>query len=394
MDIPTLRNAYVAKKKVLVRTGFDLPLDADGNITDDTRIMRSIPTIRYLLEHGAEQVIIMTHTGRPKGNEARLRTDKIAKRLSGILEEEVTKIDDLGENGIPDPKVDRIVMLENLRFDPREKSKEASERDSLGKQLATLADLYINDSFSTCHRDHASMTSIPKFMPGCIGLSVEEEVTTITDALKEPERPFVSIIGGVKADKLNAVANLLERVDKILIGGALAFTLLKKFGKEVGKTRTDTEGLSGFDEIITKIKESDKVILPVDAMLGCEFKEDTGSKVCTIEGMDPEWMALDIGPETIRMFREEISRAKTIIWNGPMGVFEFEKFAEGTKEVARAMAETDAIKIVGGGDSGAAVERSGLKDKMTLVSSGGGASLELFEGKELIALKALVKNYP
>ncbi|MFH1063764.1 MAG: phosphoglycerate kinase [Candidatus Woesearchaeota archaeon] len=392
MDLPTLRNAYVAKRKVLVRTGFDVPLDADGNITDDARILISVPTIRYLLEHGAEQVIIITHTGRPKYKEPKLRTDKLARKLSGILGEEVTKIDDLGENGIPDPKVDRIVMLENLRFDPREKSKDITERDSLGRQLAALADIYVNDSFSTCHRDHASMTSIPKFIPGCIGLSVEEEISTITRAMKEPERPFISIIGGVKADKLNAVANLLDRVDKILIGGALAFTLLKRFGKDVGKTKTDTEGLAGFDELIHKIKESDKVVLPVDAMMGREFKEDTESKVCTIEGIDPDWMALDIGPETIKQFKAEIYSANTIIWNGPIGVFEFDKFAKGTREVANAMADAGTIKIVGGGDSGAAVEKLGLKDKMTLVSSGGGASLMLFEGKELIALKALLKE--
>lgn len=331
----------------------------------------------------------MTHIGRPKSREGKFMTDRLAAKLSDLLGETVTKIDDFGENGLPDHNIDRVVMLENLRFDPREKDNDSKQRDELGKHLASLADIYVNDSFSTCHRDHASMTSVPKFIPGCVGLSVEQEVSTIKTALDDPKRPFISIIGGVKADKLNAVDNLLEKVDTILIAGALSFTLLKKFGDEVGRTQVDTEGLEEFDNLIKRIKNNPKVILPVDAVLADRFDKDAKSKITSIDSIDPEWMALDIGPETTNKFKDIISSAKTIIWNGPIGVFEFDRFADGTREVAQALADSDATTIVGGGDSGAAVEKLGLKDKMTLTSSGGGASLTLFEGKELVALKHL-----
>lgn len=389
MELPTLHNVYIGKKRVLVRTGFDVPIDEKGNILDDSRIRISVPTIKYLLEHGAAQVIVITHIGRPKDKENHLKTDRLAAKLSELIGEQVKKIDSLGEKGIPGPEAARIVMLENLRFDPREKDKDPEKKDSLGKQLASLADIYVNDSFSTCHRDHASMTSVPKFIPGCAGLSVEHEVSTITKALEDPERPFISIIGGVKADKLNAIANLIDRVDMILVAGALAFTLLKQFGREVGKTKTDTEGLAGFNDLLPRIKDNPKVILPVDAVLADRFDKDAQSKIASIDSMDPAWMALDIGPETINLFKEKLAGAKTIVWNGPIGVFEFDRFANGTKEIAQALAGSGATAIVGGGDSGAAVEKLGLKDRMTLVSSGGGASLELFEGKELVALKAL-----
>ncbi|MBW2967213.1 phosphoglycerate kinase [Candidatus Woesearchaeota archaeon] len=394
MDLPTLQNIYIAGKRVLVRTGFDVPLDDDGNITDDSRIRISAPTVKYLLEHKAEQVIIITHIGRPKDREEHLQTDRLAERLADLIGHPVRKLDSFGEAGMPAPDKAKVVMLENLRFNPFEKSKESGERDEFGKQLAGLADIYVNDSFSTCHRDHASMTSVPKFIPGCVGLSVEQEVTTIRKAMDSPERPFVSIIGGVKADKLNAVANLLDRVDKILVAGALAFTLLQKFGKEVGKTKTDSEGLAGFNDLLPQIQGNHKIELPVDAVLADRFDAGAESKTTGIDSIDPGWMALDLGPETINNFRTIINEAKTIIWNGPIGVFEFDKFAQGTKDIAQALAKAKdrgATVIVGGGDSGAAVEKLGLKDRMTLVSSGGGASLELFEGKELVALKALEK---
>jgi len=387
--IPTLENAYFAKKKVLLRAGFDVPLDASGNITDDTRIRVSLPTIKYLLDHGALQIVIMTHIGRPKNNEPNLKTDNVAKRLGEILGQKVLKVNDWGESGIPKPEECRVVLLENLRFNPGEKEKDPIKRDAFGKNLASLADVYVNDAFSNCHREHASMTSVPKFIPGCVGLSVGKEVSTIKTAMENPKRPFISIIGGVKADKLNAVSNLLDKVDKILIAGALAFTLLKEFGKEVGKTKTDSEGLSEFKDLIGKIKGNPKVVLPIDAVLGTEFSNNSDSSIASVDNIDKDRMALDIGPETVKLFKREIESAKTIIWNGPVGAFEFEKFAGGTKEVAAAMANNSGTKIVGGGDSGAAVEKLGLKDKMTLVSSGGGVSLQMFEGKDLPAIKAL-----
>lgn len=391
MDFPTLQSIYVGGKRVLVRAGFDVPIDDAGNILDDSRIRISIPTIKYLLEHGAKQIIVMTHLGRPEEKDPASKTDKAAAKLSELIGEKVVKVDDFGEKGIPDPKKARIVMLENLRFDPREKSKDLAKRDGFGKQLASLADVYVNDAFSNCHRDHASMTSVPKFLPSCAGLSVEKEVSTISKAMESPERPFVSIIGGVKADKLNAVANLMKRVDKILIAGALAFTLLKQFGKEVGKTKTDTEGLAEFSALVDEIRNSPKVVLPVDAVLADSFSNDAKTKISSTDNIDKDWMALDIGPETIKRFRQELANAKTIVWNGPIGVFEFEKFADGTREIANAMASSSATTIVGGGDSGAAVEKLGMKEKFTLVSSGGGVSLEMFEGKELVAIKALEK---
>jgi phosphoglycerate kinase len=378
MDAPTLQNVYIGGKRILLRAGFDVPIDDAGNILDDSRIRISLPTIKYILEHGAKQVIVMTHLGRPEERDPASKTDKTAARLSELLGEKVVKIDDFGEKGIPDPKKAKLVMLENLRFDPREKSKDQVKRDEFGKQLASLADIYVNDAFSNCHRDHASMTSVPKFIPGCVGISVENEVSTISKAMESPERPFISIIGGVKADKLNAVGNLLKRVDRILIAGALAFTLLKQFGKEVGKTKVDTEGLAEFSSLVAEIRNNPKVILPVDTMLADSFSNDARTKISSVDSIDKDWMALDIGPETIKRFRQEIANAKTVIWNGPIGVFEFDKFATGTKEIAGAMAGSSAVTIVGGGDSGAAVEKLGMKDKLTLVSSGGGVSLELF----------------
>jgi phosphoglycerate kinase len=392
MELPTLENMYIGGKIALVRAGFDVPIDDKGNVLDDARIRASLPTFKYLLEHGVKQIIVITHIGRPKEKERKFMTDKVAARLSELLGEDVHKLDDWGEHGVPDPKVDRIVIFENLRFNSCEKDKDPLKRDAFGKALASFADFYVDDAFSNCHREHASMTSIPKFIPGCVGFSVLKEVSTITKAMESPEHPFVSIIGGVKADKLNAVGNLIDRVDKILIAGALAFTLLKQFGKEVGKTKTDTEGLGGFADLVEKIRNSPKVLLPVDAVLADSFSNDAHTKISSVDNIDKEWMALDIGPETIKKFKESIQGAKTIIWNGPIGVFEFEKFSAGTREIASAMADSKATTIVGGGDSGAAVEKLGMKDRMTLVSSGGGVSLELFEGKELPAITALARK--
>ncbi len=394
--LPTIKEAYVAKKKVIVRTGFDVPLDEQGNITDDRRIRLSVPTIKYLLEHQAEQVIVIAHVGRPdiKNPDPKLKMDRIAESLSRLLNHPVKKLDDHGEKGIPSPERHDVIMLENLRFDSREKSKDQEKRDDFGRFLAGHADLYVNDSFSTCHRDHASMTSIPKFIPGCAGLSVEKEVSTITKALEDPEHPFVSIIGGVKADKLNAVKNLIARVDKVLIAGALAFTVLKGLGKEVGASKVDKEGLEEFQDMLEIIKkdiesEESKIILPTDCVVANEFSNDAMSTKTGVDTIKEGWMALDLGPETINHYKEILSNAKTIIWNGPIGVFEFEQFRKGTEEIANTLADSAATTIVGGGDSANAVDSLNLSEKMTLVSSGGGASLTMFEGRPLVALKAL-----
>jgi phosphoglycerate kinase len=285
-------------------------------------------------------------------------------------------------------------MLENLRFNPAEKSKDPIKRNEFGKHLANLADIYINDAFSVSHRDHASMTSIPKYIPGCIVLNLQHEIKTINDSLEQPERPFISIIGGVKADKLSAISNLLDKADKILVAGALGFTILKYFGNDVGKSKTDMDGLENFKDILAKIKDNPKVWLPTDAVISTNFSNDSKSSVVNCDAIPSESMALDIGPNTIKSYTKEILDAKTIIWNGPIGVFEFEKFANGTIEIAKAIGNNknnNCVTIVGGGDSASAVNKLKLTESFTLVSSGGGASLKLFEGKTLIAIEVLKK---
>ena len=385
---PTLKEAYFAKKVVLVRTGFDVPLGPDGEILDDRRIRLSVPTIKYLLDHQAKHIIIITHMGRPdtKDPNPHLKTDVLAGRLGDLLEIPIIKVD-----GFSDIPAERIVMLENLRFDKREKSKDMIQRDAFGKELAALADIYVNDSFSTCHRNHASMTSIPKFLPGVIGLSVEKEVSTISDTLASPNHPFVSVIGGLKADKLNAVSNILKKVDRILIGGALGFSILKARGLDVGKTKIDSEGLSSMQDILRIVKDNDKIVLPKDCLVAKEFSADAMPGVCDADSIPNDSMALDIGPKSVREYTEILNTAKTIVWNGPIGVFEFDNFSKGTSAVAHAIADNPGVTIVGGGDSADAIDKLGLADQMTLVSSGGGASLQMFEGKELVALKALKK---
>ena len=383
----TLQDApNLAGKKVLVRVDFNVPLDDQGNVRNDKRIRFAMPTIKHLLEKGAKQVILMTHVGRPKNKEENLKTDKIAEALSGLMGKEVAKVDDWGKKGLPETQ---LVMLENLRFNDGEKSKVDSERDEFGKQLASLADIYVNDAFSNSHRSHASMTSVPKFIPGFAGLGVENEVSQIKKAMENPEHPVVAVMGGLKADKLTAVDNLMNIADRILMAGALSFMLLKAQGFSMGDSKIDDEGLGEMAELIKKIGESDKVILPVDAIIADNFSNEANRKEVPVDLVEDGWMALDIGTATIEKYKQEISAAKTILWFGPIGVFEMEKFANGTREIGNAIAQSEGVSIVGGGESASAVEAMGLEDKMTLVSTGGGASLKMIEGKELPAIKIL-----
>ncbi|MBI2549332.1 phosphoglycerate kinase [Candidatus Woesearchaeota archaeon] len=386
MDVPTLTDRDFTDKRVLMRVGFDLPLDEHGNITDDKRIQVSLPSINYVLDHGAKQLVLMCHLGRPKNKEPHLRTDKVAERLRELLDREVVKVDDWGEHGLPDK---RVVFLENLRFHPGEKSKNPEERDAFGKQLASLADRYVNDAFSNCHRDHASMTSVPKYIHGCIGASVAKEVRLIESCLEHPQKPVVAVIGGLKADKLNAMKHLLGIADKIVVGGALAFTLLKASGYEVGNSKVDVEGLEELKDIVAEVMNNPKVLLPLDAVVADKFDAQAKSKTVPIQGIEPGWMALDIGPQTVQLYQEQLKTAKTILWFGPIGVFEMEKFAQGTREIAQTIAQLKVTSIIGGGDSANAVHSLGLEDKMTLVSTGGGASLTLVEGNTLPALEVL-----
>lgn len=388
MKLQTLQDAPdLSGKKIIVRVDFNVPLDDEGNVRNDKRIKHAIPTIKYLLEKGVKQVILMSHVGRPKNNEPNLKTDKIAAHLAELLGQPVAKVDDWGESGLPEGGV---VMLENLRFHPGEKSKDEAEAEAFSKQLAGLADFYVNDAFSNSHRKHASMM-LPRLMPGFAGLGVEKEVNAIKKAIEDPQHPLVAVIGGVKADKLTAIDNLLETADSILVAGALAFTLLKAQGKNMGSSKIDDEGLSELTELVEKIKASDKVLLPVDAVVANEFSNDAESKIVSVDEVEDDWMALDIGPETIKNYLEKIKSAKTILWFGPIGVFEMKKFSLGTEEIGEAIAESDAMSIVGGGDSASAVCSLGLEEKISLVSTGGGASLKMIEGKELPAIKILEK---
>jgi len=379
-DFPDL-----ADKKVIVRVDFNVPLDDEGNVRDDKRIRHAIPTLKHLLSAGAVQLILMTHVGRPKNNEPNLKTDKIATKLSELMGEEVVKVNDWGENGLPSAK---IVMLENLRFHPGEKSKNEAEAGAFSKQLAGLADVYVNEAFSNSHRKHASMM-LPKLMPGCVGLGVEKEVSAIKKAIENPEHPVVAVIGGLKADKLTAINNLLTIADDILVAGALAFTLLKAEGKNMGASKIDDEGLSEMGDLVNKIKDNPAVHLPVDCVVADRFAEDADSKDVSVDSVEDGWMALDIGPETVGHYVAKLKEAKTILWFGPIGVFEMEPFSHGTRMIGRTIAESDAVSIVGGGDSASAVAAMGLADQMTLVSTGGGASLKMIEGKELPAIKIL-----
>lgn len=375
-------------RKVLIRLGSDVPVDENGDILDDSRIIISLPTIQYILKNNPKQIILICHVGRPKENEERYSTTKIAKRFSDLLGEEIIKLD--GWSKLPDSK---IVFLENLRFNPFEKSKNLEERDEFGKQLAFLADVFVQDAFSNSHHDQASMTSIPKFIPSCVGSLVEKELTIIGKAMNNPEHPLISIIGGLKAEKLNAVHNIMQKADKVLIAGALAFTVLNSMGHSMGKSKIDNEGLNKLKDLIDEIKNSDKIMLPKDAVIADNFSGDAQSKIVNIDSVPDDWMALDLGPKTIKEYIDVLKNAKTIVWNGPIGVFEFEKFAKGTRDIVNTLSNLDATVIVGGGDSAEVVHSMGNAEKMTHVSSGGGASLTLFEGKPLVAIKALEENY-
>jgi 3-phosphoglycerate kinase len=380
-DIPELTG-----KKVFVRVDFNVPLDENGNVRDDKRIQHAVPTIQYLLDKGVSQIILTSHLGRPKNNEPHLMTNKVAEKLGELLGQDVVKVDDWGENGLPEAK---IVMLENIRFHKAEKSKIESERDEFGKQLASLADIYVNEAFSNSHRKHASMTSIPKYIPGYAGLGVEKEVDAISKAIESPESPLVAVIAGLKADKIVAIHNLLPVADKILIGGALAYNLLKLKGYNIGNTKADNEGMEEMSDIVKEISESPKIELPTDAVVADAFDENANVKEVPVDGIEDGWMALDIGPKTIERYVGILNEAKTILWFGPIGVFEMSPYRNGTKEIGQAIANSDAITIIGGGDTAGAVKKFELTEKMTLVSTGGGASLTMIEGRELPALAVL-----
>ncbi len=386
----TLNDFDFKSKKVLLRVDFNVPLDNKGRVIDDFRIRSALPTINYLIDKGAK-IIILTHVGRPRGKIVEnLRTNSVANRLRKFLNMDVVKLNEcIGKDvrqSISKMEENKIIMLENVRFHPEEKDTNEKVRDKFAKKLASLADLYVNDAFGNCHRNHASMTNITKFLPSCAGLLVQKELKMLKIANK-PKRPFVIVSGGAKADKINIIANLVRKADKILLSGALAFIFLKVKGYKC-EFKADLEGFEFKEEKIKALLKTKKIILPKDVVLAEKFEEHAKSvivKTSDIRG----GFGLDIGPDTIKYYKKFLKNAKTILWFGPVGVFEWKRFSKGTREVAKFIANSNAITIVGGGDSAAVVAKLNLIDKMTHVSTGGGASLFFLEGKKLPAIEAL-----
>jgi phosphoglycerate kinase len=387
MNKRSVRDLDVRDKRVLVRVDFNVPVK-DGQVTDDTRIRRALPTIRYLLEEGARPILI-SHLGRPKGEpDPKYAMDPVAARLEELLGEPVVKFDAaVGpevEVAIDDWDGKGVVLLENSRFYPGETSNDPEFAD----QLAALADLYVNDAFGAAHRAHATTVGVAKRLPAAAGLLMEEEIDYLDKVLEDPERPFVAILGGAKvSDKLGVIESLLETADSLLIGGAMGFTFFRAQGCEIGSSLVEDDYLEEAKRLMEEA--GDRLVLPVDVVVAEAMEEDAESETVAVDGIPPGKMGLDIGQETVDLFEGHISGARTIFWNGPMGVFEIDAFAKGTEGVARAVAESGATSVVGGGDSVAAVNKLGLEDLMGHISTGGGASLEYIEGKELPGIAVL-----
>ncbi|HOF05693.1 MAG TPA: phosphoglycerate kinase [Syntrophales bacterium] len=379
-------------KRVLFRFDYNVPLDSSGHIADDTRIRATLPTINYALDEGA-RVIIISHLGRPKGKvkpEASLAP--VARRLSRLLQKEVPLAPDcIGEETaalVAALKPGDVILLENLRFHPEEEKND----DGFARQLAAYADVYIDDAFGNAHRAHASNVAITKFVPECGGgFLMKKELNYFQKCLEKPARPFVAIIGGSKVSgKLEALVNLIRKVDKMIIGGGMAFTFLKALGYEVGKSLVEEDLMPKAREVMQTARELGvKFYLPVDCVMAEKMSAEAETKIVPVQEMNSHWMGLDIGPATITLFTEALTNAKTIVWNGPMGVFEIDAFGRGTAAMVHSIANSYAMTIVGGGDTDVAVHKTGESDKITYISTGGGASLELLEGKTLPGIAAL-----
>ena len=382
-----VRDLDVGDKRVLVRVDFNVPVK-DGEVTDDTRIRRALPTIGYLLEEGARPVLI-SHLGRPKGEpDPKYVMDPVAARLQELLGEPVEKLDAAVGPEVVEALDDwdgrGVVLLENSRFYPGETSNDPEFAD----QLAALADLYVNDAFGAAHRAHATTVGVAERLPAAAGLLMEEEIDYLDKVLEDPDRPFVAILGGAKvSDKLGVIESLLGIADSLLVGGAMGFTFFKALGHEIGGSLVEDDYL---DEAKRLMEEAgDRLVLPVDVVVADAMEEGAESETVPVDAIPSGKMGLDIGPETVSLFEDRIADANTIFWNGPMGVFEIDEFAKGTEGVARAVAESEATSVVGGGDSVAAVNKLGLENSMSHISTGGGASLEYVEGKELPGIAVL-----
>ncbi|MBZ5202505.1 phosphoglycerate kinase [Planomicrobium chinense] len=390
MNKMTMKDVDLNGKRVFCRVDFNVPM-SEGKVTDDTRIRAAVPTIEYLVENGAK-VILASHLGRPKGtvNED-MRLAAAGAKLSELLHKEVKSLDEsIGpkvEQEIASMNDGDIVLLENVRFHPGEEKND----EELAKAFAALADVFVNDAFGAAHRAHASTAGIAKHLPSVSGLLLEKELDVLGKALSDPERPFTAIIGGAKVkDKIGVIDHLLDKVDNLLIGGGLSYTFTKAQGHEIGMSLLEEDKIELAQSFIKKAEEKGvKLYLPVDVVVTKEFSNDTETKVVPIDGIPSDWMGLDIGPKTVELYSDVIMNSKLIIWNGPMGVFEMSSFENGTKSVAQAMAKTEAYTVIGGGDSAAAVEQFGVADQMDHISTGGGASLEFMEGKELPGVTAL-----
>ncbi len=391
MNKKTVKDIDVNGKKVLVRVDFNVPLDENKNITDETRISAALPTIKYLLDNGAA-VILCSHLGRPKGEfNMKYSLAPVAKRLEEIFPGKVTFAEDIigdsAAKAVSELTAGNIVLLENLRFHAEEEKNNAD----FAKKLASYADIYVNDAFGTAHRAHASTAGVADYLPAVAGFLIGKELDIMGKALENPERPFVAILGGKKvSDKIGVINNLLEKVDILIIGGAMAYTFYKAMGLEIGKSLLEEEKVELAKSLIEKAEAKGvKLLLPVDTIVADKFGEDANTMNVDRDAIPADWEGLDIGEKTRALFADAVKNAKTVIWNGPMGVFEIEKFAGGTKAVAAALAECEGTTIIGGGDSAAAVEQLGYADKMSHISTGGGASLEFLEGLELPGVAAL-----
>lgn len=389
MNKKTIRDVDVAGKRALVRVDFNVPQDKkDGHITDDRRIRESLPTLRYLLDHGAS-LVLMSHLGRPKGKDAKYSLKPVAERLQELLGRPIQMASDVSGAAVLQQaralKPGDVLLLENVRFAPGEETNDPA----FARELAQLGDVYVNDAFGSAHRAHASTRGVADHLPAVGGLLMEKELNYLGGALDNPTHPFVAVLGGAKiGDKIGVIENLLGKVDRILIGGGMANTFARAQGYPVGDSLLEEDKLDLARELMQKGKA--KLVLPVDWVIGDKFAADAQSRVVDLQGVPDGWRILDIGPKTVELFEKELAGARTVIWNGPMGVFEFPQFAGGTLGIARFLATLkDARTVIGGGDSALAVEQAGVADKMSHVSTGGGASLEFMEGKVLPGVEAL-----
>ena len=389
----TVKDIDLKGKKVLMRADFNVPLNEDGVITDDTRIQAALPTIKYILDQGAS-LILMSHLGRPKNEpDPKFSLLPVAKRLSEVLSTEVVFNDDgevvgqVTKDAAAALKPGQILLLQNTRFRPEAQKNEPS----FAKELASLGDVFVEDAFGSSHRAHASTAGVADYLPAVSGFLIQKELDFIGGALEDPKRPFVAILGGSKvSDKIGVINNLLEKVDSLIVGGGMAFTFLKAQGYEIGTSLLEEDKIDLAKELLAKAEAKGvKLLLPIDVVVAPEFKADAPATNVKVDAIPADQMGLDIGVETQKLFADTIKGAKTVIWNGPMGVFEFPEFAKGTVAVAKAMAESDAVTIIGGGDSAAAVKQLGFEDGMSHISTGGGASLEFMEGKVLPGIDVL-----